>query len=91
MVIFGIPHPVHTFKPDFAFKPPSPGLQIRKPIPEPVTLIPITPTGKLIVRVGTYTLLLNKRLTLFDAVANLCSVVGRDGVCVMSDQGSCLF
>ena len=79
------------FQTRFCLQTPNPGLQIRKPIPEPVTPIPITPTGELIVGVGMYTLLLNKRLTLFDAVANLRSVVGRDGICVMSDQGSCLF
>ena len=66
MVIFGTPHPVLTFKPDFAFK-----LQIREPIPKPVTPIPITPIGELIVHVGTYNLLLNKRLTLLVAIANL--------------------
>ena len=65
---------------------------MRKPVPQPVTPIPITPIGELIVPVGTYTLLLNKRLTLLVAVViNLRSVVGRDGICVMSDQGSCLF
>ena len=51
----------------------------------------ITPIGDFNVPVGTYTLLLNRRLTLLAAVANLRSVVGRDGICVMSDQGSCLF
>ena len=86
-------HPASSayFQSRFCLQTPNPGLQIRKPIPQPVTPIPITPTGELIVRVGTYTPLLNKRLTLFDAVANLRSVVGRDGICVMSDQGSCLF
>ena len=79
MVIFGIPQTVNTFKADFAFKQRN---QSRNRI---------TPIGEFIVPVGTYTLLLHRRLTLLAAVANLRSVVGRDGICVMSDQGSCLF
>ena len=86
MVIFGTPHPVLTFKPDFAFK-----LQIREPIPKPVTPIPITPIGELIVHFGTYNLLLNKRLTLLVAIANLRSARLVATAFVLSDQGSCLF
>ena len=86
-------HPANSayFRTRFCLQTPNPGLQIREPVPQPVTPIPITPTGEFIVPVDTFTLLLHRRLTLLDAVANLRSVVGRDGICVMSDQGSCLF
>ena len=48
-------HPASSayFQSRFCLQTPNPGLQIRKPIPQPVTPIPITPTGELIVLIDT--------------------------------------